>query len=418
MPAHCSRRNFLQTAASAAFAAPMIIPSSALGNEEKAPPSERVTIGHIGVGGRGRAIFRGVQQCREAQSVAVSDCFANRREPLAKIVGGTPYADFQELLAKDDIDAVVVATPDHWHVPIANAAARAGKGAYVEKPLGVSLDQDIACQKLFAEKKLVFQYGTQQRSMKHCHLGCELVRRGRLGEIQRIEVTAPDGGAGGSTEEVPVPSGFDYERWLGPAPKAPYTASRCRPPGTYWIYDYSIGYLAGWGAHPLDILVWADDSDLAGPYTVSGKGVIPEQGLYDCVINWHCEFKMANGVTIDFKPGADSTKFIGSKGWIDVRRRGTTAEPASLLEEDLSKESVQLAQSSHHQRNFVEAVKAGGQAVSTIKDAVRSNAMSLLCDIAVRTGSSVTWDPATSTLTGPEEAKKMMHRPLREPWTL
>ena len=125
---------------------------------------------------------------------------------------------------------------------------------------------------------------------------------------------------GGSIDEAPVPAGFDYDMWLGPAPKVPYTVDRCKPQGTYWIYDQSIGYLAGWGAHPLDILVWCYDGDQAGPYTVEGTGVVPTEGLYDTVYNWDMTLQMADGVKITFRPGSDSTKFIGTEARLELTR--------------------------------------------------------------------------------------------------
>ncbi|MDR2642768.1 MAG: Gfo/Idh/MocA family oxidoreductase, partial [Planctomycetaceae bacterium] len=237
-----SRRHFLQ-AAGLAVAAPMVIPSSVLGDDQKAAPSERITIAHIGVGGLGRIVFSWTRQVREAQSVAVADCFKSRREGIAAICKGKAYLDYRDILTRDDIDAVLIVTPDHWHVPIAMAAGRAGKHTHVAKPLGLSINQNLACQRLFSEKKLIFQYGTQQRSMPHCWKGCELVRRGVIGKITALEVDAPNGGAGGSTAEVPIPSdlGNDgFEMWTGPAPKRSYTVDRCRPNGTYWIYDYAI----------------------------------------------------------------------------------------------------------------------------------------------------------------------------------
>ena len=310
-----TRRDFVKASA-AAVAAPYVITTTALGNQETPAASERVALGHVGVGNRGRSLLRGFRQCKAAECVAVSDAYKSRRESQAGAIGGKAYADFRDLLAREDIDAVVVATQDHWHVPIAVMAARAGKDAYVEKPLGISAEQNLLCEKVFTENKRIFQYGTQQRSSAHCRFGCELVRSGRIGDIQRIEVIAPNGGAGGATQEIPVPDDLDYDTWLGPAPVAPFTANRCNPPGTYWIYDYSIGYLGGWGAHPLDIMVWGSNDDISGPMTVEGTGVIPEEGLYDTVYNWDMKIKCGNGVDITFKPGGDSTKFIGPDGWV------------------------------------------------------------------------------------------------------
>lgn len=409
-----SRRAVLKSAA--VIALPAIVPCSVLGAEGQTPPSERVTIGFIGVGGRGRDLINDFRGCPQAQILAVADAYRDRREGLAKLLKAEAYGDFRELLARPEIDAVVVATPDHWHVPIANAAARAKKDAYVEKPLGLTIEQNLACRKVFQENQRVFQYGTQQRSMKHCHFGCELVRQGLIGKVHTIEVTAPNGSAGGSTEPAPVPPNLDYEMWIGPAPMKPYTPNRCVTPGTYFIYDYSIGFLAGWGAHPLDIMVWGSDADLSGPITVSGTGEVPTKGLYDTVINWDVVIQTPE-VKITFKPGGDSTRFIGEKGWVQVRRGGLEAEPNSLLETKLEKEL--LVRSPHHAANFVQAVKSRQQPVSTLVDAVRSDNLSQLCDIAIRLKRPVTWDPKTETIVGDDaEAKKMLHRDLRAPWTL
>jgi glucose-fructose oxidoreductase len=414
-----TRRRLLKSAA-AAVAAPYVITSAALGNDQTPAASERVVLGHIGVGNRGGQgqLFGQFQQCKGAQSVAVADVYKDRRAAYARMIKGKAYGDFRELLARRDIDAVVVATPDHWHVPIAIAAARAGKDAYVEKPLGVSIEQDLACLKAFTTAGRIFQYGTQQRSSPHFRLGCELVRSGRIGKVREIEVTAPNGGTGGSTQAVPVPPALDYEMWCGPAPLKPYTADRCHEPGTYWIYDYSIGYLGGWGAHPLDIMVWASDADLSGPITVEGTGDIPTQGLYDTVINWDMKLRLGDGTPMTFKPGGDSTKFIGVDGWVRMWRGGIDAEPKSLLSSATGRKEVLPDSTLQHCQSFINSVKSRTPAVSPLDHAVRSDTISHLCDIAVRTTRKITWDPKTATIVGNAEAAKMMHREMRQPWTL
>jgi len=411
-----TRRRFLQTAAAASIAVPTIIPKSALGDDANAPASERVTLGHIAVGGRGTAVMRGFRSCRNAQSVAVADCFKDRVDHRAQLIGGKGYQDFRDLLARKDIDAVAICSPDHWHVPLAVAAAKAGKDAYVEKPLGMSIEQNQICRKAFRDNERMFQYGTQQRSSRHCHFGCELVRRGLIGEVHTIEVIAPNGGKGGSTAEAPLPQGLDYEMWLGPAPVSPYTSDRCKPPGTYWIYDQSIGYLAGWGAHPLDIMVWGSDADLSGNVEIEGTGMIPTEGLYDCVYNWDMKGKFGK-VNFTFKPGGDSTKFIGTDGWVQVRRGGIDAEPKSLLQTKLDGD-MKLVKSGNHAQNFVDSVISREDPVSNIEDAVRSDVISHLCDIAVRLDRKVTWDPKEEKILGDDEATKLLKRPMREPWTL
>ena len=419
-----SRRDMLKTSAvlTAGVAAPYVITSTALGDDQTPPASDRITVGHIGVGNRGRGLFGATRQVAQAQSVAVSDCYRDRRENMAKVCDGKPYQDFRELLAREDIDAVVIATADHWHVPATIYAARAGKSVYVEKPLGLSIEQNLMCQKIFEETGRVFQYGTQQRSMGHCFTGCELVRRGAIGTIRAIEVDAPNGGSGGSTDEAPVPESLDYEMWLGPAPVTPYTKDRCKPPGTYWIYDQSIGYLGGWGAHPLDIMVWGSDADLSGPITVEGTGDVPTQGLYDCVFNWDMKIKLGD-VDFIFKPGGDRTKFIGDDGWIQIRRGGdrTTASDPALLQKELDPAENRLILSKHHMGNFIEAVAKGDPeaAVTGVRHSVRSDIISHLCDIAVRADEKITWDPIKQELVGgSEKARAMLTRPMRAPWTL
>jgi hypothetical protein len=422
-----SRRDFLKTTAGTTAAivtpivAPMVVPNSVFGNDEKAAPSERVTVGHIGVGNQGGHLFRSIQRVKEAQSVAVADCFKSRRVGHAAACKGKEYSDFRDLLARDDIDCVVIATPDHWHVPIAVMAARSKKSAYVEKPLGLSIEQNLLCQKVFAENNQVFQYGTQQRSQENCWLGCTLVRQGILGKIHTIEVDAPNGRAGGSTTEVPIPPdlGEDgYEMWLGPAPKKPYTSDRCKPDGTYFIYDQSIGYLGGWGAHPLDIMVWGSDADLAGTIVVEGTGIIPTEGLYDAVYNWDMKIKLGN-VNLIFRTGGDRTKFIGEHGWIEVRRNGTSADNPELLKTPLDRNDPILKIERNHYADFINGVKTRNEPASTLKDAVRSDNISHLCDIAVRTKSVVQWDPVNMQLINPTpEQSKMLSRQLRQPWKI
>ncbi len=412
------RRDALKSMIAAA-AAPYVITSTALGNADTPPASERVTLGHLGVGGQGRGLLNAMLRCKGAQSVACADAYSDRAQAVATLIQGTAYDDFRELLARDDIDAVVIATPDHWHVPMANAAARAGKDAYVEKPLGLTAEENLACRQVFQQHERIFQYGTQQRSSAHCRHYCSLVASGKIGKMKALEVFAPNGGAGGTTQEAPVPPNLNYDMWVGPAPFKPYTPDRCKTPGTYWIYDYSIGYLAGWGAHPLDLLVWGCDCDLAGPMTFQGTGKIPTEGLYDTVYDWDVTIQMAHDVTMTFKPGGDSTKFIGEDGWVTVARGRDRCDayPASLNTLQLAPEEMLPASPGHYQ-NFIDCVKSRETPVSDLADAVRSDMISQICDIAIRLGRPVTWDPTKEEILDDAEATAMLARPRREPWTL
>ncbi len=418
------RREVLKRLMAIGCTSPVFVSASVLGAEKKPAASERITVGHIGVGNRGSSLFREVQQAPEFQSVATADCYRNRREGLAAICKGKAYADFRDLLAREDIDAVYIATPDHWHVPIGIMAAKAGKDVYIEKPLGVTLQEDLAMEKVLAETGRIFQYGTQQRSIGHCWTGCELVRRGAIGKVHTIEVDAPNGGAGGATAHAPVPDGFDFDMWCGPAPMRDYTTDLCKPPGTYWVYDYSIGYLGGWGAHPLDIMVWGSEADLTGLVTVEGTGVIPGEGLYDTVKDWDMKIRLGD-VNLIFRPGGDRTRFIGSDGWIQVARaaaRNAASDPALLPTkpaEPVTPNGDSLQVSRSHSGNFAQAVKSRKPAVSNIRDAVRSDVISLLCDIAVRTREKITWDPAKKELVAPSaDAQALYARKMRAPWSL
>ncbi|MDR1485066.1 MAG: Gfo/Idh/MocA family oxidoreductase [Planctomycetaceae bacterium] len=416
-----SRRAFLASA-SLVVASPLVVPSSVFGDDQKAAPSERITYGHIGLGNQGRHLSRQFSQIKEGQWVAVADCYKSRRDSGAKACNGTAYLDFRELLARDDIDCVIVAVPTHWHVPISIAAARRKKSVYCEKPLGLTIAQDILCEKVFKENGVQFQFGTQQRSQHNCWLGCQLVRQGAIGKVKKIEVDAPNGHAGGSLAEAPIPpdlgkDGFDM--WTGPSPVRPYSNGRCMPDATYMCYDFSIGYLSSWGVHPLDIMVWGSEADLSGPVVVEGTGVYKPDELCSSVFNWDMKIKLGE-VDFVYKHGGDRTRFIGEdNSWIEVRRGGTKASNPELLKTPVKEDKTTLQVSRNHYRDFILGVKNKTAPVSTLRDAVRSDVVAQLCNIAVRTKSVVKWDPAKLTLIDPTpEQTEMLARPMRAPWTL
>ncbi len=425
-----TRRGFLRSAALAAgaAAAPYVITSAALGKGEIPAASERVTVGHIGVGNQGGGLLGHFLSLPLGQSVAICDLFQQRRETAVARVektyadrgrGGakacTAYRDFRELLARPDIDAVVIATPDHWHVPLGLYACRAGKDMYIEKPLGLALEWDRALRSAVRRYGRVFQYGTQQRGQAHVRFGCELVINGRLGEIKAVDVIAPDGAVGGSTVPIPVPEGFDYDMWLGPALESPYTADRCTSSGTWHVYDNSIGFLGGWGAHPLDVLHWAYPSI---PVEFEGTGFIPPAGLFSTVVHWDIKGRYANGVPFTLKPGGDCTRFTGTEGWVAISRGGLKAEPESLLKSPIKPDEIHLHASNDHKQDFLQCVRDRTDPASHIDTACQSDFMSHLSDIAVRTGRKIKWNPATETIVDDPEAARRLHRAMRAPWTL
>ncbi|MCD6395256.1 MAG: Gfo/Idh/MocA family oxidoreductase [Planctomycetes bacterium] len=417
-----TRRNFLAASASA-FAIPYIITSDTLGKGGKPAASQRITVAHIGIGGQGTLVMNGFLGLKDSQSIAVCDCFEDRRQGGAKIVddkytttGCRQYSDFRDVLASDDIDAVVIATPDHWHVPIAIAAAKAGKDMYVEKPLGMSIEENKALRIVLAMYGNVFQYGTMQRSFSsHCAFACDIVRNGYIGELKEVHITAPTGGSGGSTVPVDVPEGLDYEMWLGPAPFSPFTKDRCTPGGSYFCYDNSLGFISGWGAHPLDIMHWGYPYI---PVEYEGTGVIPKKGLYDTITNWNIRGKFESGVKFFFMDGPDMTTFIGNEGTISVSRQQITANPKSLLRTVIKPDEIHHLKSRNHYADFIGCVKTRSAPSSPIDSAVQSDFISHLSDITIRTGRRIKWDPQNETIIGDETATRMMKRPMSNPWHL
>lgn len=420
-----TRRRFFKGAAALGgviVGFPTIVPSTVFGANA---PSNRVTLGHIGVGGQGGAVMNGMLNLEETQILAVCDCFKERRESRAKAVNDhyaakrgkgscEAYRDFREMLARPDIDAVVVATPDHWHVPAAVMAIRAGKDVYVEKPLGISIAEDNLMRDVVHKYGAIFQYGTQQRCFnQQCGFAAELVRNGYIGELKAIDVLAPNGVTGGKQILQPVPEGLDYEMWLGPAPLKPYTDDRCKGVGRWHIYDYAIGFLGGWGAHPLDIAHWGYPHI---PVEYEGTGLVPADGLFDTVVNWDVKGRYASGADFTLKTGGDKTTFRGTEGWIAPSRSGISAEPASLLKVKIKPDEIHLLQDNHHYRNFVSAVKTRRNPASDVDSAVQSDFISHLSDICIRTGRKIKWDPVNETIIGDEQAVRMMNRARREPW--
>lgn len=446
-------RRFFMKSSLILSAAPMIIPSTVFGKKHIPPSSDRVTLGHIGVGSMGGVHVSNFLQLHNAQSVAVCDPFTSRRERLVKKInkhyaekfsipsfkGCDAYNDFRELLSRDDIDAVIIATPDHWHVPIAISAVKAGKDVYVEKPLGVSVRENLAVRDAVQRYGRIFQYGTQQRSGRNFRFACELVRNGYIGRLHTIHAwcAALDVNAftppGGSMTPIPVPEGFDYNMWIGPAPKTPYTVDRCTNSGSYHHYDNSLGFIAGWGAHPLDIAQWGNNTDHTTPVEYNGSGTIAKGGLFESVDSWDFWCTYANGVKMRFMnngialpivrktfPQArdHGTMFIGTEGWVAVDRTNVYAKSESLLTIKLCPEEIHLYESENHYQNFVDCVKSRRKTICPVEAAVQSDIISHICDISIRVNRKITWDPKKEDIVDDKQASRMLSRPYRSPWRL
>jgi predicted dehydrogenase len=361
-----------------------------------------------------------------ARVVAVCDVNAQRQQATQKRVddyydgkGCAAYNDFRELLARDDVDAVLIASPDHWHVPHAVAAAKAGKDMYVEKPLMLSLSQGQALRTAIHRFGRVFQYGTQQRSSREFRFACELVHNRRIGALRRIKVGSPASRISENLTPMPVPDWLDYELWLGPAPWAPFSEKRII--NDYWWHnsDYALGYVAGWGIHHVDIAQWGNGTDLTGPVEAEGTGVFPRDGFCDCAIQWNVLMRYANGVVLDYSDegrNRHGIRFEGTEGWVHVARGFIDAEPKMLLDTRFEPNEVHLYESANHVGNFLDCVKSRAETVCPIDVTIRSDMICHLSDIAMRLGRKLRWNPDKERFVGDAEADRMLSRAMRAPW--
>ncbi len=433
-----SRRHFLKTTATAvgALSFPLVVPSSALGKAGTVAPSERIVMGCIGMGIQGTGLMRAFLGHSDVQVAAVCDVYESQRQKAKTIVDRhyensdcTAYNDFREVCGRPDLDAVCVATPDHWHVLVSLEAARNGKDMYTEKALGLSVAWDKAIQEACHQYGRVFQWGTQQRSERNFRFGCELVRNGRIGKLHTILVGVPHDFSFPNQPTQPIPAGFDYDLWQGPAPQAPYSYQRCRPWTKeesysiwYHISDYCLGGIGGyWGVHHVDIAQWGHGTDDTGPVEIEGTGVFPADGLADCATSWRVSHKYADGVTMiymDNERHKQGVTFQGSEGWVHVSRSGIWAEPESLLTSVIGQDEIHLTESKGHQRNFLDAVRTRARTICPVDVAVRTDTICHLTDICTRLGRKLRWDPAKEDFIDDAEASRMLKRPMRSPWRL
>ncbi len=452
-----NRRKFIQRTLTATLALPVLpslIPATALGREGAVAANSRIGIGCIGTGPQGRGVMSNFLTQKDAQVLAICDLIpANRDEALKQVKDAYKNPDcadiphFEDLLARKEIDAVLIATPDHWHVPIAVAAARANKDMYLEKPMGLAVADDQLLRQEIKKHHRIFQFGTQQRSSSQFRLASELAINGRVGKLQHIEVWAPASRPGGPVKSLPAPKEVDYDRWLGPAPQKDYTDGKCFDTATSWKtwwynYDYALGFIAGWGVHPLDIANWGHPAMMQGPMKIEGKAIIPKEGACDTSIAWDVHFQFASGVTMryrsrpseykDPKPIDDiedlrqkfgsgltdhGTAFLGSEGWVVVDRNMIRTSPEKLVEEKFSANDTRLLASPHHVRNFLDAIRTRGATVCPIEAAVQADILCHVSDIATRLNEPLKWNPATEKFEGNDAAnRRLVQRSTREPW--
>nr|MCU0781088.1 Gfo/Idh/MocA family oxidoreductase [Akkermansiaceae bacterium] len=422
------RRGFLRGSLAATL--PLAFPGFLQGATP--PPSERLRLGVIGVGGQGSgAHARTWTGLPESRLVAV--CDVNRKaaaEAKAQADAAqndkscAAYGDFRELLARDDIDAVSIAVPDHWHALIALAAIRAGKHVYLEKPLAYTVEEGRALVEAVRRHGVVLQNGTQQRSLSPFQRATWLARSGRLGKVHTAIATSPYGPQGGDPTPADPPPEIDYEFWLGPAPWKPYTPGRCSGHGGvgwYHIRDYSGGWITAWGSHHVDCAQWALGRDAEAPVAVEAWGEFAKGGVYDTCYKWHAEFRYADGVKLVFAtPGEAQGRMDvliqGDEGWVCANRGQIDAHPKSLLAE----QPGPLAEPwpTHHYRDFLQAIREGREPAAPIEGAHLSTTLCHLANIAIVLQRPLRWDGARERFIDDPVADRMLSSPMRTPWSL
>jgi predicted dehydrogenase len=435
-----SRRRFVGVAAGGCVA-PMIVPSSALGLDGHLPPSERIGVGVIGTGTRGVQLLAAMAPLRDHQVVAVCDCRRDRLELAGRLVsqspkaGGRPapapdlHADFRELLDRRDVDAVFGVVPDHWHGVLFARTLEAGKDLYGEKPVTRSIAEGVEICRLVRRHARVFQTGTQQRSWPQFRHACALARNGFLGTVRRIEVGVPGGTAYPAAPPAAPPPGFDYDMWTGPAAFVPYDSRRCEWLAMYMISHYCAGFISNWGVHHLDIAGWGCPEVLAGPIGIEGTGEMPASGMTDTWTAWQMTLSYPSGLVLSFSndgnPHPMGCRFRGDLGWVHVDRAGIWAEPSSLLTAAMKPGNDRLYEPpSHadpvtsHIADFFRSVRTRLDPGVPVEVGHASSTLGNACDIALRLGRKLTWDPSAGEFVGDDEANAMRSRPLRSPWAI
>jgi predicted dehydrogenase len=425
-----SRRRFLKNATgitAGAIAFPYIVSSSALGNAGNVAASNRIVMGCIGMGGMGTGDMRGFMSKKEVQVVAVCDVDKNQRDKAKKNVDEKyknndckTYLDFREVIAREDIDSLSLAMPDHWHSIPAVMGARAGKDIHAQKPLARTIAEGRAICDAVKRYGIIWQTGSQQRSERDFHRACELVRNGRIGKVTRVEVGLPTGGGSDNKPIEPIPEGVDWDFWLGPAPLVPY---RGIMHGNWrWMMDYSGGQLTDWAGHHIDIAHWGLDLERTGPVEIEGTGVYPNDGIYNVPMEYKFTCKYANGVVMTVannKQIPQGTKWYGESGkWIYVKRGKLEANPASILKEVIGPDEIKLYRSRDHKQNFLDCVKNRKETIAPAEVAHRSISIGLLGEIAMLTKRKLRWDPDKEVFLNDEQANRMLSRPMRSPWHL
>jgi predicted dehydrogenase len=454
-----SRRDFLAAAGKGVVATsmisgfPSIVPSSVLGATS---PSNRINIGAIGNGriSRGHDL-PGLWKYDTARIMAVCDLDSHRVQDARTLVneyytkktgkkydGVTTYADYTDLLANKDVDAVVISTPDHWHAIIAIHAVQAGKDVYLQKPASLTIAEGRALSDAVHRSGRIFQIGSQQRSSPQFRYAAELVRNGRIGQLRTVQIGLPGDPAGEVEPTMAVPKNLNYDMWLGSTPVVPYTEKRVHPQSGYdrpgWLRceQFGAGMITGWGAHHVDSAHWGMDTEFTGPIEIWGTAEFPKSGLWDVHGPFKTEATYANGVHMiisgDFPNGI---RFEGTNGWIFVSRGNetvTASDPVAKLHDSqalaasdpkiitstIGPDEIHLYESKDHHGNWLDCIRSRQQPIAPVEVAHRACSACLLHHMAMKLKRKLYWDPARERFKNDDEANGLLSRPQRTPYTL
>lgn len=445
-----NRRKFLRRTA-AGLLAPTIVPARVFAKDNRPAPSNRLVVGLVGVGGHGASFHLRDHLLPNAAVEVAALCDVDRRHleagaRLCREAGKHPVAlckDFRDLCDRSDIDAVIVATPDHWHALVSLYAIEAGKDVYCEKPLAYSIDEGRRLVDAARRYGAVVQTGSMQRSDARFRRVCEWVRNGAIGQLQRIDAYVGSVKPGEWRPVAPPPPELDWNLWLGPAPLVPYSDNR----GHYrfrWFADYSAGKLTDWGAHYLDIAQWALGMDDTGPVSITGSGEFGA-GPHDVPLRFDIEYRYASGdrlfchsakcrVPTGYVQAADSSAstpvfknshlrdhgilFTGVRDWIFVDRDAIIASDPDLLTSHASPGPVRLPASRDHHEDWFEAIRQRSRPICDVEIGHRSATLCHLGHIAVRLGRPLQWDPLAERFPNDPQANRLFSRPMRAPWHL
>lgn len=438
------RRDFMKNAilASGIIAIPTIVRASALGKNGFVAPSERIVMGGIGVGSMGTGDMKNFLKNAGVQYVAVCDVDTTHSAKALALVAeangnkdAKAYGDYREFLENEKLDAVHIALPDHWHALPSIAAANKGLDIYGQKPLARSVKESRAIVNAAEKNNIIWQTGSQQRSGARFRKACELVRSGKLGKIERVEVGLPDGGhKAGNPEPMAVPEELNWDMWLGPAPKVPYRGIAHWD--WRWQLAYSGGQLTDWAGHHIDIAQWGLGMERSGPISVEGEGEYRKNDIYDVPYAYDMEYEYANGIEMRV---ANSRKYFnrkgkgwdgrekdnkfgmgavwyGDEGWLQVNRSGMWSSNPKVLDIELGANDVHLYESKNHHQNFIDCIKSRKETVAPAEIGHRSISVALIGEISMTVGKKLKWDPKAERFTNNDEANKLLERNYRSPW--